>query len=836
MSTSTAGNAADPQRRDGPIFISHATADDAFVADLRKELEEHRLSVWTDSTKLHGGDKLRPEIALAIAEARQVLVVLSTSTVNSPWVRWEIREALATERRRRGDGYRVIPVLLPGITSGALGTWFDEEPLAVPIPIGPGGLGAAMPALLVALGERLPADPAGSAAPAETEAAPVEDLVLELTDPRIQTQDGARRATATAVLSYQPADRGGRRVESVRFPFTAPLGPIETEDLRWYLESYFLWPIGVFQSRARQIEDRLPRWGQELFKAGLGAAEADGAREALAAWQHANGRHERRFSVLVDSDLPAGAADDAKAAAGEAGTDLLALPWELLHDGRGWLFQGKAGVRVRRRLPNRAPQPTRPTALPIRILLLSPRPERDERGRPIGYIDHRVSARPLVAALEGLGDLARLTVLTPPSYGALDEARRAAGRRGEPFDVVHFDGHGVYNRRLGLGGLCFEEPPDASRPAGRTMDFVDAARLAGLFRAHRIPLVFLEACQTAVAEGDPTASVAASLLNEGVASVVAMSRSVLVETARRFVDAFYSDLAHGARVGQAMLAGQRALFNDPKRGKVMGVGELRLQDWFVPVLFQDEADPQVIARIPAEEVQRLSAEKRRHSLGELPDPPPHEFAGRSRELLALERRLHDNAWAVVRGTGGAGKTTLAVELARWLARTGRCERVAFVSLEAYQDVRGVLDSIGRQLLPKGENYSVAQFDDPRAALLPVERALRDHATLVVVDNCECVLPGPAAGADAAAPVPADAGPAREILALCRRLLDAGPATRLVFTSREALPAPFDAGAAESELGALGREDAVELVGRVLARAGLAPASADPGCTPQEITD
>ncbi|MBI3273094.1 MAG: tetratricopeptide repeat protein, partial [Planctomycetes bacterium] len=46
----------------------------------------------------------------------------------------------------------------------------------------------------------------------------------------------------------------------------------------------------------------------------------------------------------------------------------------------------------------------------------------------------------------------------------------------------------------------------------------------------------------------------------------------------------------------------------------------------------------------------------------------------------------------------------------------------------------------------------------------------------------------------------------------------------------------DAGAAESELGALGREDAVELVGRVLARAGLAPASADPGCTPQEITD
>ena len=50
----------------------------------------------------------------------------------------------------------------------------------------------------------------------------------------------------------------------------------------------------------------------------------------------------------------------------------------------------------------------------------------------------------------------------------------------------------------------------------RTLDFVDADRLAGLVRDHRIPLVFLEACQTALAEADPTSSVAARLLDEGV--------------------------------------------------------------------------------------------------------------------------------------------------------------------------------------------------------------------------------------------------------------------------------------------------------------------------------
>jgi hypothetical protein len=54
------------------------------------------------------------------------------------------------------------------------------------------------------------------------------------------------------------------------------------------------------------------------------------------------------------------------------------LPWELLHDGRAWLFQGRNPVRVRRRLPNRERQPERTTALPIRILLVSPRPEQAE--------------------------------------------------------------------------------------------------------------------------------------------------------------------------------------------------------------------------------------------------------------------------------------------------------------------------------------------------------------------------------------------------------------------------------------------------------------------------
>jgi CHAT domain-containing protein len=212
-----------------------------------------------------------------------------------------------------------------------------------------------------------------------------------------------------------------------------------------------------------------------------------------------------------------------------------------------------------------------------------------------------------------------------------------------------------------LGGLCFEDPKDAQKLEQRAMQFIHAEKLAGVMRDYRIPLVFLEACQSAKAEEDPTASVAAKLLDEGVASVVAMSHSVLVETAHRFVKAFYSELARGTRVGTAMLAGQQALYGDTYRGKIMGAGELHLQDWFVPVLYQEEQDPPLITKVQPKEVQQLQAKQRRLSFGALPDTPKHSFIGRSRELLALERLLHNQpSYAVVCGQGGAGKTTLAV--------------------------------------------------------------------------------------------------------------------------------------------------------------------------------
>src|SRR5262249_53869845 len=155
--------------------------------------------------------------------------------------------------------------------------------------------------------------------------------------------------------------------------------------------------------------------------------------------------------------------------------------------------------------------PTGHTPLPIRILLTSPRPKNPHPG----YTDPRISALPLVEAVERLGELAELTVLTPPTFPALQQALQRAAAAKQPFDVVHFDGHGVYDPKHGLGGLCFEDPRDSQKLHERGMAFVDAREMASVVREHRIPLVLLESCQSAQAETDPTASGGCEALRRG---------------------------------------------------------------------------------------------------------------------------------------------------------------------------------------------------------------------------------------------------------------------------------------------------------------------------------
>ncbi|HMT94674.1 CHAT domain-containing protein [uncultured Thiothrix sp.] len=713
-----------------PIFISHASADDGFVKQLREQLEAHGLKVWVDSRNLRGGDQLRPEIETAIRATRHVLVVISPEAINSDWVFDEIK--LAEQVAKERADFRIIPLMLPNITPKALKRYFTEEPAGEKIELGVGKLEEAMPRILAALGERLP-DEMNIAQRIELK--PLVELRLELSEPHIQMQENnIEQVSARAKLIFDAGNSAERPIETKTFKFTLPIpakGMQGLEELSWYLEQYHVWAVGIFRARAEDFEKLLPQWGKALYQATLGK---DYCHPILQAW-HQHKDADRRFSVQISAEVMEGASTEEQEQARMAASRLQAVPWELLHDGEGYLAEGKYPIRVRRRLPNYQQHEALQLSLPIRILLVTSRPE--EKG--VGYIDHRASALPLVSAVENLGSLVQLTLLSPATVQALEQELQRASRANEPYHVLHFDGHGVYDAQYGLGALCFEKAEDSKQLEQRRMDLVHADKLAALLRDYRIPLVVLEACQSAQSDKNPTDSVAASLLQQGISSVVAMTHSVLVVTAQQFVEPFYQALAQGERVASAMLKGQSALMRRTFRFAQPSVGDVHLQDWFVPILYQEYFDPALFQTLPSEMAQRVNTHRRALQLGWLPETPAHTFIGRSRELLQVERLLEQQPYAVLRGQGGIGKTTLAVELARWLVRSGRVDRAAFISVEdGYnRHVRAVVDVLGKQLV--GDYYVVAEYPDLKQALQPIQRELENQRVLIVVDNVESLL-------------------------------------------------------------------------------------------------
>jgi CHAT domain len=516
------------------LVIIAAIADEARSQRLQRALEGYGFLVRIWLIDPDESMPLPPDVEWTVEASQHILIVFSSKMPFSSVMGATVERVLEAATLYQENPTHVIALLYGSAVDAPISE--PDLPLAHDqIIVMSDDIGDALPSLLARLGTtKLNTMKHGQAAALS----PMEELCLTLSAPTIDTASGRRHILARAVLSYIPSTLFGTTQMSEPFNFNVPLEAIDANELRWYLEEYYVWPAGLFRERAARVELQLPVWGQALFDAALAAREA---QAPFAAWQQA-AHTQRCFSVQIATSLTGSVAQNTQT--NEAAAELLKLPWELIHDGRHYLFQGQRAVRVIRRLTNNPVEIPTSAHLPIRILLVSPRPDNGQ----VGYIDHRICALPLVDALEELGNLVELTVLMPPTFQALITALHRAASAGAPFDVVHFDGHGSYDKERGSGILAFEHPNDVTRPSQRAPELIEATQVAAAIRGINTPLMFIGACNSAQADTDPTASVAMQLLEGGVNSVVAMTHAVLVESARRFVRAFYTELTHGARI------------------------------------------------------------------------------------------------------------------------------------------------------------------------------------------------------------------------------------------------------------------------------------------------
>ncbi len=191
--------------------------------------------------------------------------------------------------------------------------------------------------------------------------------------------------------------------------------------------------------------------------------------------------------------------------------------------------------------------------------------------------------------------LVEINVLTQATTQRLHERIVSRNLEGRPYDVVHFIGHGEFDRADSRGRLLFQDQA------------VDTQTLRELLCNRGLQLVFLNACDTARdARKTLNRGVAAALVEGGLPAVVANQYKVLDPSAVTFAQHFYGSLAHGATLGEAAREARIAV-NYSIDGEII--------DWAVPVLYARDPDHRLCVRKAAAESLKRKVPRVRPGMG-----------------------------------------------------------------------------------------------------------------------------------------------------------------------------------------------------------------------------
>jgi len=476
-------------------------------------------------------------------------------------------------------------------------------------------------------------------------------------------------------------------------------------ELRWYLEEYLRFPYGLEPEKAKKTEQKFQDWGQQLFELVFPRTT-----KAWDFFQEATREGLDQCELGISSDDPA----------------ILNLPWELLYNSDyQFLAPSLAGMyRSLNEYAVRAEMPNLPQdKLNILLVIARPYGEKD--------IALRTIARPLLEALKPIQKQVDLKVLRPPSF---EQFERELNEHKGFYNIVHFDGHGDFDPTsqgfqhslggLGQGVLVFEHPDGSPQ-------IVTAAQIAQSLTDCRVPIFILNACKSAQEGESSFSSVATRMVALGAKGVVAMAYSVYAEAAKHFIGRVYEQLVRGNTLSAAVAAGRREILN--KRQRPSPKGNLPLQDWLVPVLYQQETYAPFTPSNDALDIDNLLKEPTAPKLIGFPEEGAYGFVGRDYDILRLERSLRQNSVVLLQGMAGVGKTQLACGFAQWLVETQGRSLCFFQSFEHGASLVNVVNHIGRSVW--GNRFLQSSWEQQQQAVLAY---LKAESCLLVWDNFESV--------------------------------------------------------------------------------------------------
>jgi tetratricopeptide (TPR) repeat protein len=279
--------------------------------------------------------------------------------------------------------------------------------------------------------------------------------------------------------------------------------------------------------------------------------------------------------------------------------------------------------------------------------------------------------------------------------------------------VIHFMGHGGQQEAGAV--LCFEQD-------NGDLDLITAKQFLLRVRG-TVFLVTLNACVTATPGATGFSNLAAALVRQKIPYALGMRFSIPDEEARSFSRVFYSDLARGSSVEEALRQARLTLANS-SRSWALGV----------PVLYTSLTQPATgFASLTGSPIVR-----EHQSPMEVSALPRAEgtFQGRIDELKVLGSALTGDSrppLVTIHGGGGQGKTVLAHEAAERFAYAWP-GGVWAASLESLPSRELFVSDLARFL--GIDTQAVADPDE-------VERLVLAHLarrrSLIVLDNVETLV-------------------------------------------------------------------------------------------------
>src|SRR5215208_3539880 len=247
--------------------------------------------------------------------------------------------------------------------------------------------------------------------------------------------------------------------------------------------------------------------------------------------------------------------------------NLTVLPWEFLYDpDRDEYLCFSRDTPIVRYTDLRQPISRLTVAPPLRILGMVASP------RDLDPLDVEHEKGLMDEAIESVQaeGLVEMTWLEGQTWRDLQRAMR----RGGPWHIFHFVGHGDFDITAEEGLVAFADERTGRRHLLRSRD------LARLLDGHPyLRLVFLNSCEGARgSEGDPFSGTAATLVRRGIPAVVAMQYQITDKAAIEFCSAFYESLADGLPVDAAVTEARVAVSMDS------------MLEWGTPVLYMRSPD------------------------------------------------------------------------------------------------------------------------------------------------------------------------------------------------------------------------------------------------------